>query len=624
MARLVYIKLENFKGAASFEASIDSQIVTFYGSNEAGKTRLKEAFEWLFFGVQHEEIKTITNCVVDRVTPAIVEAVMSFDDSIHSFKKICSDKWVKKRNSLEKEYAGTTNEYFIDGVSLTEKEYNDRLFSITNKVTQQILSDPLFFLQELPWQKRREILFSLVKSNPDDLLKQPEWAELAAKVTTTVGDLKKVMADQKKRCEKRAGELTPSIAELKRMVTSIPDEATVQAELSTLQKEKQIAENQMQSPGVTLRSDLATVNAAIEAARFKQVQEINVSLESTFTEQRAAKRDMDILSLEIEFFEGTSLVSNEQMVKQKEAKLQSLREDWKRINSFMFNGTSLHCPTCKKPYDATEIEAMKKTFNTDKSLKLESIAEQGQKLSSEIAGIKENIAQLFKDIAAQKEKRSSLLSTWGAVSQQIVQLEQAKLSCETAVPPDLLLKKQSIEADLAVMPDNTELKEKVVEYDIEISALYQVLASIKVVKGAQARIIELEAEQKIVSFDYCAAEKILLLIDKFTVARVTGVQEAVDKEFKYARWKLFDVQKNGVVDDCCEAVYKGRPFPNLSKGARKNLGMDIINRLSIYYNWTMPVWVDDMEGLSSIILTPSQQIRLVVKKDCPKLEVVLG
>jgi hypothetical protein len=63
------------------------------------------------------------------------------------------------------------------------------------------------------------------------------------------------------------------------------------------------------------------------------------------------------------------------------------------------------------------------------------------------------------------------------------------------------------------------------------------------------------------------------------------------------------------------------PYSNLNHGARLNVGLDIINTLSDFYNFNAPIFVDNAEAVTQLIPTRSQLIRLVVSEKDKKLRM---
>lgn len=81
-------------------------------------------------------------------------------------------------------------------------------------------------------------------------------------------------------------------------------------------------------------------------------------------------------------------------------------------------------------------------------------------------------------------------------------------------------------------------------------------------------------------------------------------------------FKLFEIQKNGEINEICEATVDGVPFStDLNNAARINAGLEIINTLSKHYQVVAPIFVDNAESVNQIADTEAQQIALVVSRD---------
>ncbi|MGL5512162.1 MAG: AAA family ATPase, partial [Sporomusa sp.] len=93
-------------------------------------------------------------------------------------------------------------------------------------------------------------------------------------------------------------------------------------------------------------------------------------------------------------------------------------------------------------------------------------------------------------------------------------------------------------------------------------------------------------------------------------------------KFKYARFKLFDVQVNGALSECCETTFNGVPYNcGLNNAARVNVGLDIINTLSEHYDFVAPIFVDNREAVTKLVETKAQVISLVVSEPDKVLRV---
>ena len=111
------------------------------------------------------------------------------------------------------------------------------------------------------------------------------------------------------------------------------------------------------------------------------------------------------------------------------------------------------------------------------------------------------------------------------------------------------------------------------------------------------------------------------LIDEFIKHKVDLLSEEINSHFKFAKFKLFDVQINGGIAECCEVTYKGVSYSDLNNASRINIGIDIINTLCKLNDRFCPVIIDNSESVTDILQTESQQVRLVVSADDKALRV---
>jgi hypothetical protein len=145
-------------------------------------------------------------------------------------------------------------------------------------------------------------------------------------------------------------------------------------------------------------------------------------------------------------------------------------------------------------------------------------------------------------------------------------------------------------------------------------------------KGAMAekqlnRIAELEADEKRLAKEYAELEKTSFLIDEFLKFKITLLSDKINGLFKFAKFKLFDMQINGGMAECCEVCYKGVSYSDLNNAAKINIGIDILNTLCKVNNKFAPVFIDNSESVTDILYTDSQMVRLVVSAEDDALRV---
>ena len=111
------------------------------------------------------------------------------------------------------------------------------------------------------------------------------------------------------------------------------------------------------------------------------------------------------------------------------------------------------------------------------------------------------------------------------------------------------------------------------------------------------------------------------LCEEFVRYKVSFIEDSVNSKFRMAKFKLFDVQVNGALVDCCEATYNGVPYAAVNHGMAVNLGLDIVETLSDYYGVTAPLFIDNAESVTRLLPSDTQVIRLTVSEEDKELRL---
>ena len=150
----------------------------------------------------------------------------------------------------------------------------------------------------------------------------------------------------------------------------------------------------------------------------------------------------------------------------------------------------------------------------------------------------------------------------------------------------------------------------------ELSATEQKIASSDNSK-VEARIEELQEEQREVGQKVADQEQMLYLLDQFVMEKMQCISELINSKFDTVSWKLFDIQINGGVKECCECTVNGVPYSALNSGHRIVAGLDIIRSLSQLYEASAPIFIDNSESINEFNLPDmdAQMICLSVSED---------
>lgn len=646
--RLTNLRLKNFKGFKFFELNPNGKDLTIFGDNSTGKTTLKDGWLWLLFGKDSQnradfEIKTIdpkTGQVIHGLEHE-VEGILKIDDKELILRKSYREKWTRKRGSAEKVFTGHTTDYFIDKVPTKASEYESRIGKIAgSEATFRLLTDPGYFNEVLHWEERRKILLKVCGDVKDgDVISSNEDLAPLEKVIAD-RDLEdhRLIVDARRREINKELERIP--IRIDECFQGLPDISEIEAdkiasEISTLKEKKQAKEEER-----------ARLEAGGEIAeKTKKLREIESELLSIEikhrekNEESTAKAKASLRKLDDEISDISSSITAKQhafdlnsgFIKDSELALESFREKWHEVDSINFELKQAKvCPTCDRPLPKERLEQARvkasADFNQDKATRLESITASGKEKKEERNQLQNTNSIIEAEIEALQKEGKVLFPRAGALQKEIDFIQQ---KFTDSSDPDYTAKykvKEETESAILLLREGNKsalikIKVEIETIENDIGLLEHHLSQVEVYNNGQVRILELKAQEKELAAEYEKLEKEVYLLDQFTYTKVNMLESKISSKFRLARFKLFNVLINGGVEKMCETIYEGVPYSSLNNGARKNLGLDIINTLSVFYDLAAPIWFDNREAVTKLIATKGQLISLVVSQKDQKLRV---
>jgi len=646
--RLLTLNLKNFKGIRSFSLETNGENVRVFGDNATGKTTLFDAFIWLLFDKDSNNRKDFAIKTLDKQGNVLhnldheVESVFLVDGKQLSLKKVYSEKWTKKRGSVQAEFTGHTTDYFIDGVPVKKKEYTEKVASIIDEDIFKLLTSPSYFNEQLKWQDRRKILLEVCGDISDDevIASNASLAKLPEILNgRTIEDHRKVIAARRAEINKELEKIPVRIDEIQLNMPKLEglDKAALEAEISRLNSE--IDEK------MTLISNIRNGNAI--SAKQKEIQEIEIELLQIKQQHEAGSKD-ELYKLKARIQEEQSNLSilqqkAENLKYQKkyideniqsiENRLEELRQEWHQINSEEFkHEVDCTCPTCGQDLPEEQIEAAREKalaqFNLSKARRLEDIQlkgkqgkEQKEKFIQENEKLQKEYEKLNVQISEKQDLISKLNDQLQLVESTIVDITEnpqyvAKLQEKKQLQDEIAdLQLKANESIQAIQTEILELKQKRDQLNVDFGKF-------AVLKQSEQRIQELEEQERELAAEYEKLEHQLYLTEEFIRTKVNLLEEKINSKFKYARFKLFENQINGGLQEVCETLYEGVPYSSgLNNAARINVGLDIINTLSEHYGFSAPIFIDNSEAVTKLIETKAQTVSLIVSEKDKQLRV---
>ncbi|PIC87952.1 hypothetical protein CSV72_02040 [Sporosarcina sp. P20a] len=644
--KMLNLTLKNFKGIKSLELDAEGNDLKVYGDNATGKTSIFDGFLWLLFNKDSNNktdfaIKTLVDGKEVNNLEHEVAATFTLDNAPLSLRKVYKEKWTKKRGAPMAEFTGHETLYYIDAVPVKKKEYEEKVGSIVKEEVFKLLTNPLYFNEQVKWQDRRATLLEVCGDVEleDVLAFNSELKDLPAILKgRTIEDHRKVIASKRAEINKELDRIPVRIDELNNAsgeLVSTPEQ--LQVELTKVETEIDEASAQINNikngAAVTnkkndlrkIEMDLESIKRELESEATDKGYQVTAKIQEEKSNQSIMQRKLDDAKHRIEVGESDITEFDKKLVK--------LREDFNLEDAKQFeHKEACECPTCGQELPEEQLTVARDKaiaeFNTKKSGELERIQTLGKAIASDkeetlkrIAESEKVIAQLQEDVAKKEE----------AINKLNIQLNELRDEVKNARTnpkyTDKVAEMSTTQAEIKSLEANAseaamEIEKEVVDLKTKRSELNSQIAAHDQAKASAKRVAELEEQQKEWATEFENLERELYLTEQFIRSKVELLESKINSKFKYARFKLFATQVNGGLQEICETTYQGIPFSSgLNNAARINVGIDIINTLSEHYGIQAPIFVDNAEAVTRIENTDSQLISLVVSEQDKQLRI---
>lgn len=626
--KLSEIMLNNFKGIKFINFEFDGNDASIYGDNATGKTTIFDSLCWLLFGKDSLdradfEIKTLVNGEPLHNVNHEVEATFSNDDGT-SFvlKRVYREKYSNPRGG-ETKLTGHTTDYFINEVPVKEKEYKAFINNMINEDVFKLITNPLYFNEQYSWQNRRKLLLEMCGDIDDESVinSRDDLKRLAQLLNGhTVEEQKKIVVAKKTAINKELDMIPIRIDEAVRNKPEIVSDKTKLTQdiqvilngIDELKKEKAIINNGFEA--TEKQSKMREINRQLEARRSEVLSDYKKDKQALRSNYELSL--MQLKSLEAErdrYYDRHNDLNRDIDLENK--RIEKLQDEFNSFNNQKFD--TVNCPTCGQPYPDEKRAELETIFNTQKSTNLE----EWQKLIDSAKAMKQSYMEQ-QDIMAVKVDglTNQIADKQKEYDSQFKNYEELQ---EPNIEDDSVYKDLKAELFILELDDGNEADDnKLLKIDTDLKelkskklALETELNKFKMAGDIDIRIAELEAQRQKLAEEKNLLDETSFLIDEFVKTKVDLLEQSINSHFEYARFKMFNLLVNGNIEECCETTYKGVPYRSMNNAARMNVGLDIINALTKFYNVTAPVFIDNAEAVTDFIKCNSQTIKLVVDAD---------
>lgn len=647
----------NFKGViGERKIEFNERVTLVLGRNRTGKTTIADAIFWCLFGKNSEGkadfgIKPRKDGKYIEKLDHEVTLLLVADGREVSLKRCWAEKWGKPQQQEQEVLLGHTAKFYIDGNKYTEKDYEKYISELCPESLFRALTNPLYF-PSLKADQQRALLTKMVDevSNETIAAGNTEFKAILEDLQgRSLEEYLQHLSYKIKEIDDELKNIPPRIAERKqdiiKLTENTPDWAKIEADIKATEKAIERIDEEIADHSKAVDSDYeakAKERKAINTLKEK-VSDIKYKAQTAYTEDNR-NRDTAIRNAESAL---NSVKDNIASYKERKVSVQrtltrleeekgKFRERWDAANSVKFevDENEFVCPTCKRQFENEDIESkresMLKSFNLNKSSKLEKMRVEADDIKKQISNNEALVKEYDTKIEELEGKLPELeraLETAKAVTAATVAERLADNAVLTDLDSEITDRTNKLDAPVEkdnvaserqsienLKSDKSQLQNKRDEYKKELGKREQISA-------AEKRITELEENIKKLNQQKTEFEKKDYTAKEFTKAHITELEGKVNALFANVTFTMFDHKLNGALKPTCECMVDGVPYSDLNNADRINAGIDIINAMQRHNNMYVPCLIDNAESINDVLPMQCQAIHLIVSRD-EKLTVI--
>ena len=616
---------------------------TVYARNKGGKSRLHNAWLWLLTSSDNQNrtnfelFDTTKDVTKENSKPAIVEADITIDGVNVVLKRTAEQGWVKSRGETTYHRNGSDKyNYYVDDIEYSAKDYNKYIEDNIAPIEKiKIIANVTYFLS-LDWKTQRQELLDIVGEIETSEYSQ-DYSDIVKLISNTGAD--NVKTDLRKKINILKDAVKSSDDKIKALQDVLPDISDVEE----AKKKKQADLEEISKIDGEMAGNSESVKPYIEK-RNKELSEIDL-LKRTLSDNITAYDKKYNDKLESKKQEITNIVYENNRIDEKnkekedsiheiEKKISFLKKDIETKSQYRLSlldqrdkvkalmPTDTKCPYCGQELPTEKAEEAKQKFFESKKAKLDSI----------IASGKSNTA-LKKDLESQLEyynKKLEEAKNYTPIEKKSIEILKKEYKdiqslhvsyYETQEYADLNASIKEKEASLTVIPqvDNEAYKEKKKALLDDIQMQLEVINKEKLKKDYLDKISKEQEVSRLNGVEQADKERMLQRIDDYLSEQADIISKRANKNFKRCHVEMLTVNKSGSQVPCCDIITDGRKSQVFNTAENTLTGIDIAQAFSSFYDVSIPLFIDNIEGLSKesreLINVNAQVIFLCVSND---------
>lgn len=637
---------ENFKGIKSIDIKFGEKKTKISGQNASGKTTIFDIFSWLLFnknsaGEEKFNVRPLDKDGkrIDNVEIKVV-AVLDVDGKEVELSKVQKQNWVKKRGTDTVTLQGNINSFEIDGYPKSEAEFKSYISGLAQSEEMfKMLTNPQYF-SSLKWKEQRDILMKLIADFSDvelaksdakyapligELAKAPSTDDIRAKFSKALSEWKKKQAEipvrideaEKSKVDVDVAEQELLKADLERKIEALEDVmAKSDVRIDEMRSEEMHCQFEMSAIAQTMNNELSSKKREIENHKYdheRKLEDVRSSIRKAQDSIESNKKSISEQTLK-----KSDLVKkyNEEVVKKFDD------------SKWIFDVSTAVCSLCGQRLPEDKIESLRadfsqrkadaiEAFNEEHAKTLAMIVDDGNACAEMIKNLTENNKDLENKINTLKLNEAEEIDIIKGFDEQLSKIPACADYMQNTEYAKLKARQDKLLADIAELESKgadkavEDAKADKAKLKSQLDEVNKIIAQSANNVMIDDRIETLKDEQKEIGQKVADQEQILYLLEEFIRFKLNKVSESINSHFKTVNFKLFEMQLNGGMKDCCECTVNGVPYSTLNSGHRIVAGLDIIRSLSELYGVIVPIFVDNAESLNDFNV-PDMDAQLIL------------
>ncbi|MCD7724256.1 MAG: AAA family ATPase [Clostridiales bacterium] len=632
--KLLKIVCDNFKCFKHKEVELSDRTIV-KGKNGVGKSTLYNALLFCLFdkdmnGNSATDIRPHDENGVDIDNIDIsVSCTFEVDGREITLKKTQKQKWTKKRGSDSKTFEGNVNEFTVNDIPKSQKDYKAYIAdNFCDEETFLSCTNAQSFFR-LDTKKRRAKLLDLAGALTDedvvateetfkplaDMLKDGTVDELMTRSKGTIKRLNDTLKTLPARIdEQEKSKVDIDVAELELAKNAMKEKiAKIESEEADLSKRYE--EYQKASDGVLeIKFEMSDLERKANESLVKRKQEI---------EKQICSKNVSLNSFKNTIFKTEfNLEGYKNDIASGEKEKNRLSEQWKSVKLETFDEFTAICPTCHRELPEEDVKRLVDDFEKSKAERLAKIEKEGNEVKADIDNAKANIPKVEAELKQQTAEKNRLEEDITALEKQLSDLpSEGDISDNTEYQQ---LAKQLEEKEAFLKKGNSaeetrnQLLSKKSDLQSQLEEINGQIAKAQRNVDIDERIGELQQEQRDTAQKIADEERTLDLLEQFNRAKMNMLTDKINGHFKMVKWKLFKSLLNGGTEDICRATVGGTDVESGLNDSDCLLAyIDILETFQKMNNLSIPLFLDRGESINSDRLpkTGCQLIVLSVSED---------